>query len=92
MREIAFGHPRWGWRKAHAITKSEGLVINPRRTHRLWKTNGCNVRRRPASGCAWATVRSHGAWRRSARSRLGAGLPARPHRRRPCAALLQRHR
>ena len=29
------------------------------------KTNGCNVRRRPASGCAWATVRPNGAWRRA---------------------------
>lgn len=37
LRDIAIKHPRWGWRKAHAIAKSEGLVVNPKRTHRLWK-------------------------------------------------------
>jgi hypothetical protein len=37
LREIANGHPRWGWGKAHAIAKSEGLVVNRKRTHRLWK-------------------------------------------------------
>jgi putative transposase len=29
LRQIATKHPRWGWRKAHAIAKSEGLVVNP---------------------------------------------------------------
>jgi hypothetical protein len=37
LREIAIRHPRWGWRKAHAIAKFEGLVVNPKRTQRLWK-------------------------------------------------------
>jgi putative transposase len=29
LREIDISHQRWGWRKAHAIAKSEGLVVNP---------------------------------------------------------------
>lgn len=29
--------PRWGWRKAHAIARSEGLVTNRKRTRRLWR-------------------------------------------------------
>ncbi len=37
LRQISAEHPRWGWRKAHAIARNEGLVTNRKRTHRLWR-------------------------------------------------------
>jgi putative transposase len=36
LREISAKYPRWGWRKAHALAAREGLVVNRKRTHRLW--------------------------------------------------------
>lgn len=27
--ELAFAHPRWGWRKAHDTAVSKGLPVNP---------------------------------------------------------------
>ena len=40
LRQFSAEHPRWGWRKAHAITRTEGLVTNRKRTHRLWREEG----------------------------------------------------
>jgi putative transposase len=40
LRQISGQHPRWGWRKAHAIAAREGLVVNRKRTHRLWLEEG----------------------------------------------------
>lgn len=40
LREISASHPRWGWRKAHAIARAEELVANSKRTHRLWREEG----------------------------------------------------
>ena len=45
LRAIAKKHPRWGWRKAHAIVRSEGLEVNKKRTRRLWRDEGL---KRPA--------------------------------------------
>jgi putative transposase len=45
LRAIAKKHPRWGWRKAHAIVRREGLVVNKKRTRRLWREEGL---KRPA--------------------------------------------
>ena len=45
LRQISAEHPRWGWRKAHAIARNEGLVTNRKRTHRLWRDEGL---KRPA--------------------------------------------
>ena len=45
LRQISAEHPRWGWRKAHAIARNEGLVINRKRTQRLWRDEGL---KRPA--------------------------------------------
>jgi len=54
LREIANGHPRWGWGKAHAIAKSEGLVVNRKRTHRLWKDERLQRRRwRDPKALSW---------------------------------------
>lgn len=45
LREISRAHPRWGWRKAHALCRAEGLVVNRKRTRRLWRECGL---KRPA--------------------------------------------
>jgi len=45
LRAIANKHPRWGWRKAHAIVRSEGFEVNKKRTRRLWRDEGL---KRPA--------------------------------------------
>lgn len=37
LREIARCHPRWGWRKAHAVCRREGLVVNSKRTRAVWR-------------------------------------------------------
>jgi len=40
LREISRKHPRWGWRKAHALCRAEGLGVNRKRTRRLWREAG----------------------------------------------------
>lgn len=40
LRQISAAHPRWGWRKAHTIAAREGLVVNRKRTRRLWIAEG----------------------------------------------------
>jgi putative transposase len=40
LRQISVEYPRWGWRKAHAIAAREGLLVNRKRTHRLWIDEG----------------------------------------------------
>jgi len=40
LRQIARKHPRWGWRKAHDIAAREELVVNPKRTRRIWRDEG----------------------------------------------------
>ncbi|MFI6573586.1 IS3 family transposase [Nocardia fluminea] len=40
LREISAKHPRWGWRKAHALCRGGGLVTNHKRTQRLWREKG----------------------------------------------------
>ena len=45
LRQISAQFPRWGWRKAHAVAAREGLVVNRKRTRRLWVEEGL---KRPA--------------------------------------------
>jgi len=40
LRQISVRYPRWGWRKAHAVARREGLVVNRKRTRRLWIDSG----------------------------------------------------
>ncbi|WP_412778669.1 IS3 family transposase [Rhodococcus qingshengii] len=40
LREISRKHPRWGWRKAHALCYADGLGTNRKRTQRLWREEG----------------------------------------------------
>lgn len=40
LREISRRHRRWGWRKAHALCRAEGMAVNHKRTQRLWREEG----------------------------------------------------
>lgn len=40
LREISRAHPRWGWRKAHAILRRDGWRVNTKRIRRLWADEG----------------------------------------------------
>lgn len=45
LRQISPRHPRWDWRKAHALCRAEDVSTNHKRTQRLWREEGL---RRPA--------------------------------------------
>lgn len=45
LRQIACDHPRWGWRKAYWLLRSEGQVVNRKRIRRYWAEEGL---KRPA--------------------------------------------
>jgi putative transposase len=40
LREVSRAHPRWGWRKAYWLLRSEGLVLNRKRIRRYWASEG----------------------------------------------------
>jgi transposase InsO family protein len=48
LRRLARKHPRWGYRRIHALLLREGWQVNLKRVHRLWKELGlCRpIRRR----------------------------------------------
>jgi putative transposase len=52
MNEIAAEHPRWGYRRAWSVLRSEGWRVNRKRIERLWRLDGHRVppRRSQASG------------------------------------------
>ena len=66
-RDFARRYPRSGWREAHAVARREGLVVNPKRTRRVWRREGLQ---RPPQ-------------RRAKRRRLGEGTAAHLRARRP---------
>ena len=45
LREIAAAHPRWGWRKAMWLLRTEGVTVNHKRIRRYWREEGL---KRPA--------------------------------------------
>ena len=45
LRALATKHPRWGMRKMHAKLRMEGLLINRKRTRRLYRILGLHLRR-----------------------------------------------
>ncbi len=48
LRLIARTHTRYGYRRATALIKQEGMAINSKRVYRLWRKEGlCLPRRRP---------------------------------------------
>lgn len=46
MRELAVTHKRYGSPRIHAVLKREGLVINHKRTERMYREEGLSLRRR----------------------------------------------
>ncbi|GAA3227948.1 hypothetical protein GCM10020256_39710 [Streptomyces thermocoprophilus] len=43
LRRFARAHPRWGYRRAHAVLVREGLVVNRKKIQRLWREEGLRV-------------------------------------------------
>jgi transposase len=50
LRAHAEARPRWGYRRLHVLLKRDGVVVNHKRVHRLYREEGLAVRRRSASG------------------------------------------
>ena len=48
MNDFAATHRRWGYKRAWARTKSEGIVVGRDTFRRLWRTEGLRVRPRKA--------------------------------------------
>lgn len=46
LREMAMDRRRFGYRRLHVLLKAEGLVVNRKRTERLYREEGLKVRRR----------------------------------------------
>ena len=55
LRNFADGHPRWGYRRAHAVLVRRGWRANPKKVQRIWRSEGLRVppkkrKRRRAGG------------------------------------------
>ena len=46
MHELVRRHPRYGYRRVHAMLRREGFKINRKRVYRLWKQEGFKVPRK----------------------------------------------
>ncbi|MEW6421429.1 MAG: IS3 family transposase, partial [Deinococcota bacterium] len=40
IKTLAHEHPRWGCRRVHATLRREGVQVNRKTVHRLWKSEG----------------------------------------------------
>jgi putative transposase len=43
LRRFARAHPRWGYRRAHAVLRREGHAVNRKKIQRLWREEGLRV-------------------------------------------------
>lgn len=43
MHGLVRAHPRFGYRRIHALLRRDGWRINRKRVHRLWKREGFKV-------------------------------------------------
>src|SRR5207245_5200513 len=43
LRRFARRHPRWGYRRAHAVLVREGHHVNRKKIQRLWREEGLRV-------------------------------------------------
>ena len=82
LRDFSLSRPRWGWRRAADVARSEGWRVNNKRIQRLWRAEGLKVpyrkRKKPLRG----TGRGHGGHVPDpAQCALGPRLPVRPDRR-----------
>ena len=46
LRGFARSHPRWGYRRAHAVLAREGHCVNRKKVQRLWREEGLRVPQR----------------------------------------------
>lgn len=46
LRDLAAEHRRYGYLRLHVLLRKEGLVVNRKRTYRLYRDEGLSVRRR----------------------------------------------
>jgi putative transposase len=44
LRQLAESYPRYGYPTLHGMLRTEGLVINPKRTYRIYREEGLQVR------------------------------------------------
>lgn len=57
LRELAMRHPRFGYRRIHALLKRAGFKVNLKCVYRLWKQQNLSLpKRRPRKMRAKATV------------------------------------
>jgi transposase InsO family protein len=54
MHELGAERRRFGYRRPHVLLRQEGLVVNRKKTQRLYREGGLSVRRR--RGCKRATA------------------------------------
>ena len=45
LRRFARRHPRWGYRRAHAVLVREGHHVNRKKIQRLWREEGLRGKR-----------------------------------------------
>jgi putative transposase len=43
LRQISSDHPRYGYRRAHALLRQAGWIVNRKKTARLWRQEGLRV-------------------------------------------------
>jgi putative transposase len=43
LRRFAKTHPRWGYRRAHAVLRRDGHAVNRKKIQRLWREEGLRV-------------------------------------------------
>jgi putative transposase len=46
LRELAYQHKRYGYRRIHALLRREGWQVNVKRVRRLWRLEGLQVRKK----------------------------------------------
>ena len=49
LRRFAKAHPRWGYRRAHAVLGREGWAVNRKKVQRLWREEGLRSTCRPTA-------------------------------------------
>ena len=43
LRRVSRAHPRWGYRRAHAVLCEQGWEVNRKAVQRLWREEGLRV-------------------------------------------------
>jgi len=68
MNRLAGEHPRWGYRRIHALLVEDGWAVNRKRIERLWRLEGHRVppRRKKRLGNEGPGVAANAAWNRPA--------------------------